>query len=176
MSFLCNLDIFLLKNVIVFIFEKQILKWRSFEKRDIFDLFSFLFTREKTQNFIQHVTSLLSIFAPCRKGRWLHEQNQPICSYPQHSYKPWGRCCQQWYHLPISSLVILVCWYQGPVSIRMRLGRCMLLILHTWPNQDSCDSVMRARILLGLNLQEEILKRTSSLRILSFQVMLRTFL
>ena len=43
-------------------------------------------------------------------------------------------------------------------------------------NQDSCDSVMRARILLDLNLQEEILKRTSLLRILSFQVMLRTFL
>ena len=52
----------------------------------------------------------------------------------------------------------------------------MLLILHTWPNQDSCDSVMRARIRLGLNLQEEILKRTSSLRTLFFQVMLRTFL
>ena len=33
-----------------------------------------------------------------------------------------------------------------------------------------------ARILLGLNLQEEILKRTSSLHILSFQVMLGTFL
>ena len=31
----------------------------------------------------------LSIFAPCPKGRWLHEQNQPIHSYPQHSYKPW---------------------------------------------------------------------------------------
>ena len=28
----------------------------------------------------------LSIFAPCPKGCWLHEQNQPIYSYPQHSY------------------------------------------------------------------------------------------
>ena len=64
----------------------------------------------------------------------------------------------------------------GTISIRMRLGRRMLLILHTWPNQDSCDSVMRARILLGLNLQEEILEKTSSLRILSFQVMLKTFM
>ena len=28
----------------------------------------------------------LSIYAPCPKGRWLHEQNQPIYSYPQYSY------------------------------------------------------------------------------------------
>ena len=48
----------------------------------------------------------------------------------------------------------------GTISIRMRLGRRMLLILQTWPNQDRCDSVMWARILLCLNLQEEILKRT----------------
>ena len=48
------------------------------------------------------------------------------------------------------------------ISIRLRLGRRMLLILQTWPNQDSCDSVMRARLLLGLTLQEEIIKRTSS--------------
>ena len=54
----------------------------------------------------------------------------------------------------------------GTISIRMCLRRRMLLILQTWPNQDSCDSVMRARNLLGLNLQEEILKRTSSLHIL----------
>ena len=42
----------------------------------------------------------LSIFSLCPKGCWLHQQNQHIYSYPQHSYKPWGRCCQQWYHLP----------------------------------------------------------------------------
>ena len=74
--------------------------------------------------------------------------------------------------LPWSSCLLV----PGTISIRMRFGRRMLLILQTRPNQDSCDSVMRARILLGLNLQEEILKRTSSLRILSFQVILRTFL
>ena len=102
---------------------------------------------------------LSSIFAPCPKGRWLHEQNQPIYSYPQHSYKPRGRCCQQWYHLPISFIGLPCLLVPGTISIRMRLGRCMLLILQTWPNQDSCDSVMRARILMGLNLQEEILKR-----------------
>ena len=37
-SFLCSLDNFLLKNVIVFFFGNQISKWRSFEKRAIFDL------------------------------------------------------------------------------------------------------------------------------------------
>ena len=37
-SFLCSLDNFLLKNVIVFIFGNQILNWRSFEKGAIFDL------------------------------------------------------------------------------------------------------------------------------------------
>ena len=32
-SFLCSLDDFLLKNVIVFFFENQISKWRSIEKK-----------------------------------------------------------------------------------------------------------------------------------------------
>ena len=39
-SFLCSLDNFLPKNVIVFHFGNQISKWRSsFEKRAIFDVF-----------------------------------------------------------------------------------------------------------------------------------------
>ena len=42
-SFLCSLDNFLPKNVIVFFFGNQISKWRSFEKRAIFDLFFNLF-------------------------------------------------------------------------------------------------------------------------------------
>ena len=37
-SFLCNLDNLLSKIVIVFFFGNQISKWRSFEKRAIFDL------------------------------------------------------------------------------------------------------------------------------------------
>ena len=37
-SFLCSLDNLLQKNVIVFFFGNQISKWRSFEKRAIFDL------------------------------------------------------------------------------------------------------------------------------------------
>ena len=58
--FLCSLDNFLLKNVIIFCFGNQISKWRSFEKKKaIFDLlFTFLVTREKTQKFLQHVSHL----------------------------------------------------------------------------------------------------------------------
>ena len=57
--FLSSLDNFLLRNVIVFIFRKQIVKWRSFEKRALFDLlFTFLVTREKIQIFLQHISQL----------------------------------------------------------------------------------------------------------------------
>ena len=56
-SFFCGLDSLLQKNVIVFFFENQISKWRSFEKRAIFGLvFTFLVTREKLQKFLQHVS------------------------------------------------------------------------------------------------------------------------
>ena len=37
-SFLCSLDNFLQKYVVVFLFGNQISKWRSFEKMAIFDL------------------------------------------------------------------------------------------------------------------------------------------
>ena len=57
-SFLCSSDNLLQKNVIVFFFGNQISKWRSFEKRAIFDLlFTFLVTREKIQK-LTHSTSL----------------------------------------------------------------------------------------------------------------------
>ena len=47
-SFLCSLDSLLQKNVIVFFFWNQISKWRSFEKRAIFDLlFAFFSHQEK---------------------------------------------------------------------------------------------------------------------------------
>ena len=47
-SFLCCLDDLLQKKVIVFIFENQILKWRSFEKGLFLTHFSlFLVTRGK---------------------------------------------------------------------------------------------------------------------------------
>ena len=44
--FLCSLDNLLQKNVIVFLFANQISKWRSFEKRAIFDLFSIFFSHQ----------------------------------------------------------------------------------------------------------------------------------
>ena len=59
-SFLCSLDNLLLKYVIVFFFQNQISKWRSFEKQKLFlTYFSrFLLTREKTQQFLQHISPL----------------------------------------------------------------------------------------------------------------------
>ena len=45
-SFLCSLDNLLKKNVIVFFFGNQISKWRSFEKRAIFDLLSTFFSHQ----------------------------------------------------------------------------------------------------------------------------------
>ena len=45
-SFLCSLDNLLQKNVIVFFFGNQILKWRSFEKRAIFDLLFTFFSHQ----------------------------------------------------------------------------------------------------------------------------------
>ena len=53
-SFLCSSDYLLQKNVF---FGNQISKWRSFEKKTIFDLlFTFLVTREKLQNILQHIS------------------------------------------------------------------------------------------------------------------------
>ena len=43
-SFLCSLENLLQKNIIIFFLENQISKWRSFEKRAIFDLFSHCFS------------------------------------------------------------------------------------------------------------------------------------
>ena len=57
-SFFCSLDDLLQKNVIVFFFENQISKWRSFEKKGYFwPYFShFLVTREKLQKILQHIS------------------------------------------------------------------------------------------------------------------------
>ena len=72
-SFLCSLDNLLQKNVIVFFFENQISKWRSFEKRAIFDLlFTFVSCRESYKNsfstYLNHIhtcilLTLLTFFA-----------------------------------------------------------------------------------------------------------------
>ena len=56
-SFLCSLDNLLQKNVIVFFFGNQISKWRSFEKRAIFDLlFTFFSHQGKLQKLLQHIS------------------------------------------------------------------------------------------------------------------------
>ena len=53
-SFLCSLDNLLQKNVIVFFFGNQMAKWRSFEKRVIFDL---LFTFFSQQGKVKKIPS-----------------------------------------------------------------------------------------------------------------------
>ena len=46
-SFLCSLDNLLQKNVIIFSFGNQISKWRSFEKRALFDLLFTFFSHQR---------------------------------------------------------------------------------------------------------------------------------
>ena len=57
-SFLCSLDNLLQKNVIVFFFGNQISKWRSFEKKAIFDLLFTLFSHQEkvTKNPSAHIS------------------------------------------------------------------------------------------------------------------------
>ena len=56
-SFLCSLDNLLQKNVIVLFFGNQISKWRSFEKRAIFDLLFTLSSHQgKLQKFLLHIS------------------------------------------------------------------------------------------------------------------------
>ena len=89
--------IFLLKNVIVFIFGKQILKWRLFEKRAVFDLlFIFLVTREKTPKYLTYIntriylTLLIFIALPILQklriyhGWFLFDATTGVDSYSRH--------------------------------------------------------------------------------------------
>ena len=58
-SFLCSLDNLLQKNEIVFFFGNQISKWRSFEKRAIFDLlFTFFSHQGKVTKFLQRISHI----------------------------------------------------------------------------------------------------------------------
>ena len=64
--FLCSLDNLLQKNVIVLFFENQISKWRSFEKRAIFDLlFTFFSHQGKDTKFPSAHISLTYIHVFC---------------------------------------------------------------------------------------------------------------
>ena len=65
-SFLCSLDNLLQKNVIVFFFGNQISKWRSFEKRAIFDLlFTFFSHQGKVTKIPSAYISLTYIHVFC---------------------------------------------------------------------------------------------------------------
>ena len=57
-SFMCSLNNLLQKNVIVFFLESQISKWRSFEKRAIFDLLFTFFSHQGkvTKNPLAHIS------------------------------------------------------------------------------------------------------------------------
>ena len=57
-SFLCSSDNLLQKNVIVLFFGNQISKWRSFEKRAIFDLLFTFFSHQGkvTKNTSAHIS------------------------------------------------------------------------------------------------------------------------
>ena len=59
--FLCSLDNFLPKNVIIIFFGNQISKWRSFEKRAIFDLFLKFFSHQGKDTNISFGTYLTYI-------------------------------------------------------------------------------------------------------------------
>ena len=65
-SFLCSLDNLLQKNVIVFLFENQNSKWRSFEKGAIFDLlFTFFSYQGKVTKIPTAHISLVYIHVFC---------------------------------------------------------------------------------------------------------------
>ena len=62
-SFLCSLDYFLVKSVIVFFFGNQISKWRSIEKRAIFDLlFTLFFSAQGNARKIPSALTYIHIF------------------------------------------------------------------------------------------------------------------
>ena len=77
-SFFCSLDNLLQKNVIIFFFGNQILKWRSFEKRAIFDL---LFT------FFSHQGKVTKIPAANISLAYIHYFAHPIDSFCLTSFE-----------------------------------------------------------------------------------------
>ena len=101
-SFLCILDNLLQKNVVVFFFGNQISKWRSFEKRAIFDLLFTFFshqgkvTKISFSTYLTHIQThilltLLTCFAlPILKKirfyqvRFLFGMSPGVDSYSRH--------------------------------------------------------------------------------------------
>ena len=76
-SFLCSLDNLLQKNEIDFFSENQILKWRSFEKRAIFDL---LFT------FLSHQGKVTKIPSAYISLTYLHVFCSPFCLFLPYQF------------------------------------------------------------------------------------------
>ena len=70
-SFLCSLDNLLQKNVIVLFFENQISKWRSFEKRAIFDLLFTFFSHQGKVTKIPSAHILLTFIHLFCSPYWL---------------------------------------------------------------------------------------------------------
>ena len=70
-SFLCSLDNLLQKNVTVLFFENQISKWRSFEKRAIFDLFFTFFSHQGKVTKIPSAHILLTYIHVFCSPYWL---------------------------------------------------------------------------------------------------------
>ena len=93
-SFLCNLDNLLQKNVIVFFFGNQISKWRSFEKRAIFDLlFTFFGYQGKVTKIPSAHISLTYIHVFC-SPYWLFcltkfEKNTNLLGTVSLWYESW---------------------------------------------------------------------------------------
>ena len=105
-SFLCSLDNLLQKNVIVLFFGNQISKWRSFEKRAIFDL---LFT------FFSHQGKVTKIPSAHISLTYIHV----FCS-PYWLFLPY----QFWKNTNFSGTVSL--WYES---------WCLFLFAPFWSNQ-----------------------------------------
>ena len=70
-SFLCSLDNLLQDNVIVFFFEIQISKWRSFEKGTILDLFFTFFSYQGKITKIPSARISLTYIHVCCSPYWL---------------------------------------------------------------------------------------------------------
>ena len=93
-SFLCSLDNLLQKNVIVYFFRNQISKWRSFEKRDIFDLlFTFFSHQGKVTKIPSAHISLIYIHVFC-SPYWLFcltnfEKNMNLSGKVSLWYESW---------------------------------------------------------------------------------------
>ena len=64
-SFLCSLDNFVLKSVIISFFGNQVSKWRSFEKGAIFDLLFTFFSQGKDTKIPSAHMSLTYIHVFC---------------------------------------------------------------------------------------------------------------